>query len=240
MGRVDQSAPGRQSHNCVLEDRIEFQPTSLFGIGKTPKRLERTIKEIIYYRHHTLKSDLSVLGLADPTKKQKILIAGGSGLVGSSFAKLARMRGHQIQLLSTQEITGRIHWDPEHGMIDADALEGFDTILNFAGFPIACRWNRKNKQRILDSRIKSSHLLVKTITRLNQPPKRYLQASATGYYGYDNQENVDERQPKGNGFLADVCEQWEAETQLLAGTDNIQAITARLGVVLTPKGGGAR
>lgn len=226
--------PGDGAQNCILEDRVEF-PVARFP-GVKPRAYERVIKEMIYYRHHTLKTDIAALGLPESSAKQKILVAGGSGLVGTGFTRLARMRGHEVRLLSTRENVDHIYWNPEKGMIQSDALEGYDTVINLAGYPIACRWNKRNRQRILDSRLKSSHLLIKTLTRLNKPPRNYLQASATGYYGFNNLEKIGEQSNQGTGFLAEVCASWEKETHILTST-SIRNKIIRLGIVLSPQGG---
>ena len=120
-------------------------------------------------------------------------------------------------------------------------FEKTDTVINLAGFPIACRWNPRNRQRILESRLKSTHQLVKTLLRLDHPPKQFIQASAVGYYGYHNQPDVSEDYPQGEGFLAEVCEKWENQTQALEEpAAHIRKKIVRLGVVLTPDGGALR
>ena len=226
--------PADTDGRCIIEDRVEFNSSAL--LGKTSARIENTIREIIYFRHRTLKSDLNSLGSLISSNHQKIVIAGGSGLVGRNLSKLLKMRGHHVQWLSTKVQEGTLHWDPEKGMIDPEHFEGIDTVVNLAGFPIACRWNKLNRNHILESRIKSTHQLVKTLLRLDTPPKQLIQASATGYYGYENQNPVDEDHARGNGFLAEVCEKWEAQLNPLDHSD-IHKKIVRLGVVLSSEGG---
>ncbi len=226
--------PADTEGRCIVEDRVEFNSTAI--LGKTSARIENTIKEIIYFRHRALKSDLNCLGSLTSSMPQKIIIAGGSGLVGRNLSKLLKMRGHHVQWLSTRVQEGMLHWDPEKGMIDPENFEGIDTVVNLAGFPIACRWNKLNRKHILESRTKSTHQLVKTLLRLDAPPKQLVQASATGYYGFENQHPVAEDHPRGSGFLAEVCEKWEAQLKPLDDSD-INKKIVRLGVVLSSQGG---
>ena len=228
--------PTDSPHSCILEERIEFADSAL--LGKTKSRLEKSIRRVVYHRHRTLKSDLQVLLPPQHIPSQRILIAGGTGLVGRNLIPLLRSRGHKVFLLSTRESErpATLFWDPSSGRIDSTALEGMDTVINLAGSTIATRWTRKARKRILDSRTQSTHLLVKHLLRLDQPPRQLIQASAVGFYGFHQALGVTEEGTRGEGFLAEVCEQWEAELKPLKGSA-IQTSIARLGVVLTPEAG---
>jgi uncharacterized protein len=226
--------PGSTAHECVLEERLEYALGGLFAPSR--KRLEAALHRVFYNRHRMLKADLKCLGSPFHVSKQKVLIAGGTGLIGRQVASLLRTRGHEVSILSTREDGACIRWDPEKGMVDAQALEGLDAVINLAGHNIACRWTKLNRRRILESRVKSTHLLVKTLLRLDRPPRQFLQASATGFYGYHGATGVDETTPMGAGFLAGVCAQWEAETEPLED-GGIGVKTLRFGVVLSPRDG---
>lgn len=218
---------------CILEDRFEFP--GKVSIGSYQKRIEHTLKGIVYYKNQTLKNDLRQIKRIKIQRKN-VLIAGGSGLIGSNLSRFLKNVGYDVDILSTNEDFGSAFWDPSKGLINPNILEKRDVIINLCGAPIACRWNKKNRLRITNSRIKSAHLLNKTISRLDHPPSVYLQASAVGFYGYDNQSNVDETTPRGDGFLANLCEAWENETRQLKNCST-RVVIPRLSIVLTPEGG---
>ncbi len=168
----------------------------------------------------------------------KILIAGSSGLIGSALAKFLESGGHRVLPLVRKETAkGGILWDPESRSIDTEELEGFDVVLNLAGENIAgSRWSEKKKERILNSRVKSTRFLCESLKKLQHPPKVLLNASALGYYGNVPEGTAAESTPAGEGFLAHVCQEWESATERLMGED-IRIVLLRTGIVLSPKGG---
>ncbi len=168
----------------------------------------------------------------------KILIAGSSGLIGSALTKYLESNGHQVLPLVRKETSkGGILWDPVNRSIDTEELEGFDAALNFAGENIAgSRWSEKKKERILNSRVKSTKFLCETLKKLQHPPKVLLNASALGYYGNVPEGTATESTPAGEGFLAHVCQEWESATEGLMGED-IRIVLLRTGIVLSSKGG---
>ena len=226
--------PGLTKEECILEDRIEYVSSPL--TGKSQKKIEQALRGIIYYKHRTLKNDLTVSKKLGKVTHPRVLIAGGSGFVGSKLRDFLTMSGYEVEVLSTNPESGNLYWDPAKGLLDPDLLEKRDAIINLCGHPVACRWNKKNRKRILESRVNASHLLLKTITRLDQPPEVYIQVSGSGYYGYENARDVTEENLKGSGFLADVCEQWEAEVRNQADLPT-RWVIGRLGAVLSPDGG---
>ena len=226
--------PGESRADCVLEDRIEYVSSPLSGKGQ--KKIENALRVIVYYKHRTLKNDLNVAARLGKPAHRRVLIAGGTGFIGTKLRDFLTMWGYEVEILSTRPETGNLYWDPSKGLLNPELLEKRDAIINLCGFPVACRWNRKNRQRILESRVDAAHLLLKTITRLNQPPKVYIQVSGCGYYGYGNSPEVTEENLKGSGFLADVCEKWEAEVRNQVDLPT-RWIIARLGAVISPEGG---
>ena len=167
----------------------------------------------------------------------KILISGRSGLVGSALASFLTSGGHEVVALSrSPSKPGQIHWDPEHGVLDAAELEGFDAVVHLAGESVARRWTAAQKRCIRDSRVKGTRLLSETLARLDRPPRTLVCASAIGYYGDRGSEILTEESPPGTGFLPDVCREWEAAADA-ARQKGVRVVHVRIGVVLTPKGG---
>jgi uncharacterized protein (TIGR01777 family) len=128
-------------------------------------------------------------------------------------------------------------WDPDSGRIDPAALEGFDAAVHLAGENIAgARWTFQQKARIRDSRIKGTRVLADALAGLSSPPGVVVSASAIGYYGDRGEELLTEESPPGEGYLSEVCREWEAATQP-ASRKGIRVVILRIGIVLTPAGG---
>jgi len=168
----------------------------------------------------------------------KILIAGASGLVGSALVSKLKAEGAEVtRLVRAAAKSGEVEWHPESGSIDPPALEGFDAVINLSGDGIANgRWTAEKKRRILDSRVNGTRLLSETMANLARKPKAFINASAVGFYGSRGNELLDEESSPGEGFLANVCRQWEFATAP-AEQSGIRVVRLRLGVILTPDGG---
>ena len=239
--------PGRSWHHrhlfhstgasrCELTDRIEYEPgglSALPGSAWRRKRLER----IFRFRHERLRRDLD-RHAAGPAKPLRVLITGGSGLIGGALTPFLQTGGHEVVRLVRRPpaVPGEIAWDPAAGRIDAGALEGLDAVIHLAGENIgAGRWTAARRQRIRASRVASTELLCGALARLQRPPAVLVSASAVGYYG-DVDGTVDESAPAGDGFLAEVTAAWEqaAEPARAAG---IRVAHARFGPVLSPGAG---
>lgn len=169
----------------------------------------------------------------------KIAISGAGGLVGTAF----RMRYPQHEYLaisrspSSRDGLKTVSWDIREGTIDAEALEGLDAVVHLAGESIvALRWTDAKKKAIRDSRVLGTRLLVETLQKLRDPPKVLISSSAIGYYGTTEGSTASEESPAGEGFLSDVCVEWEKELAPLANT-GIRVLTLRIGLVLARKGG---
>ncbi|MCG8526687.1 MAG: TIGR01777 family oxidoreductase [Opitutales bacterium] len=227
--------PGETANDCVLEDRFEYPKRNRMVASK--KSLDTLLKNITYYKHRTLKNDLHFHRQQPPEKgSSRVILAGGSGLVGTHLTPYLRLLGYEVRNLTTNPETSGLQWDPKIGKIPVADLEDLHAIVNLSGFPIACRWTQKNKAAILNSRVQATKLLADTISELKSPPKHFIQISATGYYGFRSKESIDESNHEGEGFLAEVCKQWEEAAQLKEHITT-QLKILRLGVVLSPKGG---
>jgi uncharacterized protein (TIGR01777 family) len=129
-----------------------------------------------------------------------------------------------------------VQWDPSSGVSDPAALEGLDAVVHLAGENIAERWTPNKKDRILRSRVDGTQTLCSALAKLSRPPKVLVSASAIGYYGDRGAEPLGEDSPAGVGFLADVCQAWEAAA-LTAEQKGMRVVLLRLGVVLSPTDG---
>ncbi len=170
----------------------------------------------------------------------KVLVSGASGLVGSALVPFLTAGGHRVtRLVRSQPRPGvaEIHWDPAAGVQDLRSLEGMDAVVHLAGENIASgRWTAARKARIRDSRVTGTSTLCETLTRLAQPPKVLVSASAIGYYGDRGAEPLWENSAFGTGFLPEVCRVWEEATQP-AVHKGIRVVLLRIGIVLSPAGG---
>ncbi len=170
----------------------------------------------------------------------RVLVSGASGLVGSALVPFLSSSGCVvIRLVRSKSQTGEsaAFWDPESGLVDAARLRGHDAVVHLAGESIgAGRWTAKKKGRIRESRVRGTRLLAESLARLPQPPKVLLCASAVGFYGDRGDEILTEQSARGRGFLADVCQDWEAVTRsaLAAG---IRVVRLRFGMILAASGG---
>ena len=177
----------------------------------------------------------------------KIVIAGGTGFIGSALAARLRQDGHVLTLLTRVKKplnstgTTTILWQPgapgdwqrklEETVADADG------IVNLAGESIAAgRWTEARKEKLRASRIETTRALVDAIARTGRGVKFLLNASAVGYYGARGDETVTEGDPPGSDFLARLCRDWEAEA-LRAEASGARVVLLRTGIVLGKNGG---
>ncbi|MGA0186068.1 MAG: TIGR01777 family oxidoreductase [Ilumatobacteraceae bacterium] len=167
-----------------------------------------------------------------------IVISGASGLIGTALVARLRSKGHTVTTLVRREARqGEISWDPARGVLDAAALEGTDAVIHLSGAGIGDkRWTPSYKREILESRTATTSLLARTISSLTHKPSVFLSGSAIGIYGPRNDEQLDESSSHGNGFLVDVCQQWEAAAKPAVDA-GVRTVLLRTGIVLTPKGG---
>lgn len=168
----------------------------------------------------------------------KIVISGASGLIGTQLVKHLAGNGHEVvRLVRRSPKAGEVQWNPKAGTLDAAALEGADAVIHLSGAGIGDkRWTNAYRKEILDSRTQTTAVLANTIASLSQKPKVFLSGSAIGIYGARNDEQLTEVSTHGTGFLADVCEQWEAAAKPAVDA-GVRTVFLRTGIVLTPKGG---
>ena len=244
-----QSSPFRLwSHNhlfkmegknrSVLIDHIHYElPLGTIGKLFFGQAIEKEIKKVFKYRHATIKQDLERDLVKLTAKKLRILIAGGTGLIGTALKPFLEAMGHQVYILSRKPTGKRdIYWDPDRGEIDRKNLKRIDAVINLAGANIAgARWTKRTKKRIVDSRIKSTKFLCQIILQLEQRPEVLINASGSGYYPLDQKTHSETDLP-GNHFLANLCKNWEQSVERVRES-GIRTVAIRLGAVITSKGG---
>jgi uncharacterized protein (TIGR01777 family) len=168
----------------------------------------------------------------------KIVISGASGLIGTQLVATLKSSGHEVvQLVRRTAGAGQIMWDPKSGKLDPASLEGCDAVIHLSGAGIGDkRWSDAYRKEILDSRTATTLLLANTIASLQRKPSVFLSGSAIGIYGARGDEQLTETSTHGTGFLADVCEQWEAAAKPAIDA-GVRTVFLRTGIVLSPKGG---
>ena len=168
----------------------------------------------------------------------KIVISGASGLIGTQLVAKLSQSGHEvIRLVRRSPKSGEIQWNPKSGTLDAAALEGTDAVIHLSGAGIGDkRWTSGYRKEILDSRTATTALLATTMASLSRKPSVFLSGSAIGIYGARNDEQLTEVSTHGTGFLAEVCEQWEAAAKPAVDA-GVRTVYLRTGIVLSPKGG---
>ena len=168
----------------------------------------------------------------------KIVVSGASGLIGTQLVAKLSSSGHEVvRLVRRSPKSGEIQWNPKSGTLDAVALEGADAVIHLSGAGIGDkRWSDGYRKEILDSRTSTTALLAKTMASLSRKPSVFLSGSAIGIYGARNDEQLTEVSTHGTGFLAEVCEQWEAAAKPAVDA-GIRTVYLRTGIVLSPKGG---
>lgn len=170
----------------------------------------------------------------------KILIAGGSGLVGRRLTTILQSKGHEVRWLSRQasqsDAAPKYQWNLSEAYIDERALEGIDVLINLAGTGIASgRWTAARKKSIIESRTMSTRLLGTYIQKLGLSLHTYINASAVGYYGHRGDHLLKEDDMPGDGFVSECCIAWEDAMDHIIGAFPKSII--RIGIVLSTKGG---
>ncbi len=173
----------------------------------------------------------------------RVLVTGGTGLIGRHLIERLVARGHTVSVLSRSCASVRpgvacLRWDPLRGHLSPEALTGVEVIVHLAGANLAAgRWTRRRKKEILDSRVRSAELLFERVREAGAPLRAMVSASAVGYYGAVTRERpfTEDDQP-GSDFLALVCRSWEEAAERFAEL-GARAVRLRLGVVLAQEGG---
>src|SRR5665811_1351703 len=165
----------------------------------------------------------------------EVVIAGSHGLIGSALRSHLAEHGHRVRLLVRGAPNGpdEFRWDPRAGTIDESAVAGADVAVNLAGAGVGDhRWTEQYKREILESRTRTTRTLGHALATVPGAPLTWVQASAIGYYGDRGDEVLTEASPRGQGFLAEVVETWEAETAEAAAA-GVRVAHLRSGLVFS-------
>lgn len=169
----------------------------------------------------------------------KVLITGGTGLIGKQLQKVLRENNFEVAVLTrSPKSKNEFHWNISENYIDIKAFDKVTHIIHLAGAGIADkRWTLKRKKELIDSRVKSTTLLLKKIKEYKVPLQGFISASGIGYYGAVTSDKIftEEDTPK-NDFISTICVQWEKATSQFINID-IPVTILRTGVVLTKKNG---
>lgn len=171
----------------------------------------------------------------------RILITGGTGLIGTRLSELLIDQGYEVAHLSRQANPyahyKTFRWDLDQEYIDDNVLGYADYIINLAGASVAeGKWTPQRKKEILESRVKGINLLQKCLSKTSHHVKAFISASAIGIYGDTGNHLVIEESKHGTDFLASVTEQWENAASYLQDL-HIRTCIFRIGIVLSNKGG---
>ncbi len=173
---------------------------------------------------------------------KKILITGGTGFIGEELRMLLLQQGHYITVITRSPKKYKdeaaknqqfISWEDDL----VEAMNTADAVIHLAGESIfSQRWNEEVKKRIYDSRIDSTRQLVGAMKKAENKPDVFVSASASGFYGNQGDKVLDESNPVADDFLAQVCKDWEEESQKVAEL-GVRVVNPRIGIVLEKNGG---
>ena len=173
--------------------------------------------------------------------KKRIIIAGGSGFIGSALAREFCKRGYAVVVLTRSprertDGTKEIAWDAENVGAWAQQLDGADALINLTGKNINCPHTAENLRGITSSRVNSVNVLAAASAKIKTPPRVWVQASATGFYGDTGDRLCDESAPNGHDALSKICRDWE-NAFTAARLPHTRKASLRIGFVLGRDGG---
>jgi uncharacterized protein (TIGR01777 family) len=169
------------------------------------------------------------------SKINQVAVTGSSGLIGSALVGQLRADGFELKKIVRRPVRNNdeVFWNPSVGEIDLTALSQVDAIIHLAGVGVGDkRWSAAYKSEILNSRLLGTTTIATAAKTLGV--KKFISASAIGYYGETGNRSVSESDRGGEDFLSVVCREWEAAADLAI---DIPTIKLRTGLVLDPTGG---
>jgi uncharacterized protein (TIGR01777 family) len=174
----------------------------------------------------------------------KIFMTGGTGFVGTNLTKQLTQKGHEVTVLTRAITEGRIlpqgasylEGNPTEEGTWQERVGEHEVIINLAGASIFRRWTKSAKEVMLDSRILTTKNLVEALSARKDRETLFLSTSAVGYYGPHGDEELDERSPPGDDFLASLAQEWESSA-VKAEAFGIQVVLLRFGIIFGKEGG---
>jgi uncharacterized protein (TIGR01777 family) len=226
---------------CRLTEEIDYRlPFEPLGGWLGDGQVRRKLEQMFAYRHRVTRLDLAAHARYRYKPRLKVAVSGASGLIGSALCHFLTTGGHSVVPIRRTPLGGSmsdVYWDPARGVRNPDALRGVDAVVHLAGENVGNgRWTRDKMERIRASRIEGTRSLVRSLCALDRPPRTLIAASAIGLYGDRGEEGLTETSRAGEGFLAELVQAWEAETEPAADR-GIRTVGARFGPVLSPRGG---
>lgn len=168
----------------------------------------------------------------------RIVMAGATGLIGTSMSETFRKEGHDVVSLVRREpaSASEVRWDPAAGQLDPQALAGADAVVNLSGAGIGDRpWTRKRVDELFSSRLGPTRTLTQAMWQMDSPPPAFISQSGSGYYGDAGNTVLRESAPPGSGTLSRICVEWEEAAH--SAPLGVRVVTPRTGVVLSRSGG---
>lgn len=227
--------------SSVLEDRIQYEVPcgtigQLFGGHLVSSKLDKMFE----FRHRMTAHDLAAHSRFAAQGSKRIVVTGSTGLIGSALVPMLTTGGHQVTRLKRARNDSQpedLLWDPTEDRFNGSRIDGVEAVVHLAGKNLtAKRWNDSFKARVRDSRVHGTRTLCEGLARMSNPPRTLVCASAIGYYGDRGDDPVDEQSDRGEGFLAEIADQWERATEP-AKEAGIRVVHLRIGMVLSPRGG---
>ena len=173
--------------------------------------------------------------------KKRIILAGGSGFIGTALARELIRRGHEAIVLTRSPRTRtdnvrEVAWDGENLGEWVQLLDGAEAVVNLTGKNINCPHTPENLREITASRVDSVRVLAGALGQVKTPPRVWVQASATGFYGDTKDRLCDETSPNGADALSQICCDWENAFAIL-NLPETRKVTLRIGFVLGRESG---
>jgi uncharacterized protein (TIGR01777 family) len=241
---------------CVLRDEISYElPLSPLSDIFAGWFVRRALARMFFYRHQTVQRDLEFwrqqsqsnhrsAHSAKDHKPMRILITGSSGLIGSALMDFLSMGGHQVMGVSRAARRDRptVVWDLNQAQpVDASLLmdgQPLDAVIHLAGEGIADhRWSVQQKDRLVRSRVDATANLISGLSALGLKPRLFMSASGVGIYGNAGDDLLTERASHGQGFLAELAQQWEEASRRAEKIFSARCVQLRMSTVLSARGG---
>lgn len=161
-------------------------------------------------------------------------------MIGTQLAASLRARGDDVWIVTRRapRAAHEVRWDPVRGLLTPARLEGVDAVVNLAGAPLAGRpWTTQRRELLRRSRVDATEVLLRSLAELDRPPPVYVGAGGLGIFGDRGEAVIDDDDPPGEGFLADLCIAWEGAHLRAEEELGARASVLRMSVVLSHTGG---